>query len=162
MLMEVSRRERTARGSSTLELTSARACHQTAESIYPALDLENLPVPAKVKPTEPTAAADDGEEPDMDELANGGPPPPAAAAEAAQEDEEEEVPVASTSTAPVAPALPAANDIEAELQAELAGLKGGRDDKPHGKGKGNRGAEDSGDKTAPAFRVVETGTECRE
>lgn len=54
----------------------------------------------------------------------------------------------------------AADDIEAELKAELANLKSDSSKKHRGKPGGGEGS--SASRSHPAFRFMETGTECCE
>lgn len=115
--------------------------------MYPDLDLDNLPPVEKRKPAvEETVNNED----DFDAVANKSRSPKSPAAEIEKE-----------STPPPAVAAPE-NDIEAELRAELAGMKKA---KSHGSKQRNGGQEKSKTPTTPivsAFRYIETGTECRE
>lgn len=136
---------------------------QTAERLHPELDLETLPVPVKVRPPAPSTTEDGEEEAreevDMDELANGG-PSTSVSTRVAQPEEGEENEAQQQQEAPAV--APRADDIEAELRAELAGLKEnkGKSARVQGPSKG-RNAADQEAKFAPPFRIVETGTECR-
>ncbi|CAO1627786.1 unnamed protein product [Jaminaea pallidilutea] len=112
---------------------------ETAKSSYPDLDLDALPAPVK-RHAESTDTP--GEE-DMDQLANSTGP----STEPEKPAEEEPKAVRS-----------AADDIEAELKAELANLKSDSSKKQRGKPGGGEGS--SAPRSHPAFRFMETGTEC--
>ncbi|PWN20796.1 hypothetical protein BCV69DRAFT_312738 [Microstroma glucosiphilum] len=146
----------------------------TAASLYPNLDLSQLPIPIR-PPKAVDANVDDG---DDDDLRNG-PTLPAAGTSpveaipstSSQETRQAE---ASSSKLPepakieqVAPTAKATS-IEDELRAELASLREadsktfGKRKAPQQQGKGQEGGEGGQEKpaTAPAFRLMETGTEC--
>lgn len=141
---------------------------EAAASLYPELDLDKLPAP--VRQSKPITEA---QELDEDELRNGaaGPsscgssPPPNGTAE---HDEDEEDDIAAT-TLPAAPLAAPVDDIEAELRAELAGLKEsdaktyGRKSRPNKNGD-KAGKEGDSDKpaTSPAFQYCDLATECGE
>lgn len=111
---------------------------QMARKLYPDLDLDSLPVPTKCnKQTVSTEAMIDNE---IDEMLNG----PYLASRA--------------DSVPEEPTTVPTNDIEAELRAELAELKG-----PNlARGSKFRvcGLNILKEGAAPAYRHIETGTEC--
>lgn len=105
------------------------------------MDLDTLPAPVK---RQPESIETPGEE-DMDQLANSTGP--------STEPEK-------TASEETKAALSATDDIEAELKAELANLKSDSSKKQRGKPGGAEGS--SAPRSHPAFRFMETGTECCE